>query len=516
MALLQSSGIRTAILIAVCGALSNRSAAHTSKHPLLATEIKPLCGLSGQLKTTALYVKQKLNQQATYTDSITQLARKLVVYSKTRTDDDDARIALALATEAQKLQEAATRKLLTMASKGTVLAVQAGLAAGIIDDFIALVAGVTPGGTTNNNCIINKDALSGTATFTTIAEQLPGCETTEIVTTEPPAKPILRGQDFTGFNNIKTLGNAATYSQTCCKLLQHASDADLTGAGYTGNKLLVAGGAIHVTSNNIQIAKLTDLSSSSEQSVFEHAQARQQEFNAAKPEDPATTHVALYTAALTSEAVKAATDIKLQKKRRTNQEINADSALESKVKGIIGSDADSFKNTYLDKVNKETIKLPKEWELELSYNKLENLETDAQYETILLYLSKVSQNNREQACTAVRQEQKQQGTDETCEKKGTEDNYKDGCKWDGEGDNKKCVKDLDYKPKQVEEKDDGIKEEKCAGKQQEDCKSMDCKWKGENYKYSSFLVDKKMALSMDTAFKGLVEFSNFKNLFSIL
>nr|CAI77640.1 variant surface glycoprotein Mul 3 [Trypanosoma brucei brucei] len=45
---------------------------------------------------------------------------------------------------------------------------------------------------------------------------------------------------------------------------------------------------------------------------------------------------------------------------------------------------------------------------------------------------------------------KQTETDETCEKKGTGDGCKDGCKWDGEGDNKKCVKDLDYKPKQAE------------------------------------------------------------------
>nr|APD73069.1 variant surface glycoprotein 1125.230 [Trypanosoma brucei] len=496
MALLQQSGIRPAILFAVFGALSRRSAAHTSKHLLLATEIKPLCILSGKLRRTALYVKQNLNQQATYTYSMTQLAHKLLVYLKTRKDDDDARIALALATEAQKLHEEATQKLLTMANTGTVLAAQAGLAASRIDDFIALVAGVTPARTCSNNCIIDKDAAQGTATFSGILSQLPECATTEIVTTDTPTNPLLKGQDFTGFKNAKTLRNANTYAQTSCNLLQHGSDTDLTGAGYTGNKLLVAGGAIHVTSNNIQIAKLNDLPSAVDQSVFENTQKRLKDLDAHKADDPATAHVALYTAALQSAAVKTATDIKMQKKRRTNQEISTDDTLERKVKGIIGSDADKFKGTYLEKVNKETIKLPKEWGLELSDNKLENLETDAQYATILLYLSTVSQNRREQACTAVRQEQKQQETDETCSNKGTGADCKDGCKVEGTGDKAKCVKDPAYTPKQVEEaKDDGMKEEKCAGKTKDACKKdTDCKWENNACKDSSFLPIKKFSL----------------------
>nr|APD73204.1 variant surface glycoprotein 1125.427 [Trypanosoma brucei] len=41
-------------------------------------------------------------------------------------------------------------------------------------------------------------------------------------------------------------------------------------------------------------------------------------------------------------------------------------------------------------------------------------------------------------------------TDATCEQKGKEDNCKDGCKLEGAGDSKKCVKDPDYKTQQVE------------------------------------------------------------------
>nr|APD74981.1 variant surface glycoprotein 1125.4769 [Trypanosoma brucei] len=46
-------------------------------------------------------------------------------------------------------------------------------------------------------------------------------------------------------------------------------------------------------------------------------------------------------------------------------------------------------------------------------------------------------------------------TDTTCEKKGTGADCKDGCKVEGTGDSKKCVKDPDYKPKQAE----GVKAE---------------------------------------------------------
>nr|AGH61109.1 variant surface glycoprotein 551 [Trypanosoma brucei] len=41
-------------------------------------------------------------------------------------------------------------------------------------------------------------------------------------------------------------------------------------------------------------------------------------------------------------------------------------------------------------------------------------------------------------------------TDATCEKRGEEDNCKEGCKWDSDGGNKKCVVDQNYKPPQAE------------------------------------------------------------------
>nr|APD73374.1 variant surface glycoprotein 1125.1112 [Trypanosoma brucei] len=41
-------------------------------------------------------------------------------------------------------------------------------------------------------------------------------------------------------------------------------------------------------------------------------------------------------------------------------------------------------------------------------------------------------------------------TDTTCEKKGTGADCKDGCKWEGTGENKKCVVDPNYRPKQEE------------------------------------------------------------------
>nr|ARB50864.1 variant surface glycoprotein [Trypanosoma brucei] len=51
-------------------------------------------------------------------------------------------------------------------------------------------------------------------------------------------------------------------------------------------------------------------------------------------------------------------------------------------------------------------------------------------------------------------------TTETCEKKGKEDNCKDGCKWEGTGEKAKCVVDKTYKSKQA----DGAKESVTATK----------------------------------------------------
>nr|APD73994.1 variant surface glycoprotein 1125.2123 [Trypanosoma brucei] len=49
-----------------------------------------------------------------------------------------------------------------------------------------------------------------------------------------------------------------------------------------------------------------------------------------------------------------------------------------------------------------------------------------------------------------KQKNKTGQTDETCEKKGTGDNCKEGCKVEGTGENKKCVVDPTYKPPQAE------------------------------------------------------------------
>nr|AGH59887.1 variant surface glycoprotein 708 [Trypanosoma brucei] len=132
-----------------------------------------------------------------------------------------------------------------------------------------------------------------------------------------------------------------------------------------------------------------------------------------------------------------------------------------------------------------------------------------------------------QATTIVKQQAqsiKESETDETCEKKGTGDNCKDGCKEITENDqNKKCVVDKAYKPKQVERTNDDGKTNCFRHATLQACESVNkpwqaatCGWRSgkdkepetekEMFRDSRFLDNQNFALSMAAAFVCLVTF----------
>nr|ARB51392.1 variant surface glycoprotein [Trypanosoma brucei] len=85
--------------------------------------------------------------------------------------------------------------------------------------------------------------------------------------------------------------------------------------------------------------------------------------------------------------------------------------------------------------------------------KLKTIDSTAGADQVLEFSIYQLKQNLKQATTIVKQQEtsiKESETDETCEKKGTGDNCKEGCKEVEEGGKKKCVKNPDYRPKQVE------------------------------------------------------------------
>ncbi|SCU64365.1 Trypanosome variant surface glycoprotein (A-type)/Trypanosome variant surface glycoprotein C-terminal domain containing protein, putative [Trypanosoma equiperdum] len=111
----------------------------------------------------------------------------------------------------------------------------------------------------------------------------------------------------------------------------------------------------------------------------------------------------------------------------------------------------------------------------------------------------------------TRQEHRITETDETCKAKGTGDECKPPCKVEGTGKDAKCKLDKEKGQKienQAEKEGgkDGKTDDKCSDKKKEGECTGNCKWDGKECKDSSFLVHKKFALSMVSAFMRLVRF----------
>nr|APD73110.1 variant surface glycoprotein 1125.282 [Trypanosoma brucei] len=184
-----------------------------------------------------------------------------------------------------------------------------------------------------------------------------------------------------------------------------------------------------------------------------------------------------------------------------------DEELDSELKKIFGISDDETDGAYITSLADFNLKVHTT-PTETDNINLFNLNDDQLSEA----LSDALEQNRQQAaskpCTAKESKDKPQNTDsDTCASKGPGDNCKDGCKLERTGDNKKCVKDPDYKPPQAEEAKPGVNcsshttKETCeavTGTAPPGKKSV-CGWIEDKCKDFSFLLNKHFALSMVSA-----------------
>nr|ARB50801.1 variant surface glycoprotein [Trypanosoma brucei] len=116
-------------------------------------------------------------------------------------------------------------------------------------------------------------------------------------------------------------------------------------------------------------------------------------------------------------------------------------------------------------------------ELKLTASTIQKIPTNRLSEVVALLIQEtISKATQDKKCLTSHSasEKSTSETDVTCEKKGTGDNCKDGCKWGSDGPNKKCVVDKTYTPKQV---DGGEKKLiKCSdATTEEECKKVEGK-----------------------------------------
>nr|APD72973.1 variant surface glycoprotein 1125.111 [Trypanosoma brucei] len=164
--------------------------------------------------------------------------------------------------------------------------------------------------------------------------------------------------------------------------------------------------------------------------------------------------------------------------------------IQKAIEATYGSDTKAISETFL-----KTLKQPKvEFKIagKSKSQSIEEITGSAEAELALsFFVGRRYKTQTEEKETAA------SGSDKSAEKqcsgkKGTE------CKGDCELVEGVCT--LKKKGDGENKEKDGKAASTCAGKPQGDCKSPDCKWEGETRKDSSFLVKKKLALSMAADF----------------
>nr|AGQ49860.1 variant surface glycoprotein [Trypanosoma brucei] len=122
-------------------------------------------------------------------------------------------------------------------------------------------------------------------------------------------------------------------------------------------------------------------------------------------------------------------------------------------KKLVGDTQAEFNSKIWDKLKEYSVE--KSSADEIQTKTLKELSTKTELEEAL---ARCQQKRRQETTKLIEEakirkqmpKEKQTERDETCEKKGTGDNCKEGCKEVEEGGKKKCVKNPDYRPKQVE------------------------------------------------------------------
>nr|APD72705.1 variant surface glycoprotein 1125.1036 [Trypanosoma brucei] len=118
-------------------------------------------------------------------------------------------------------------------------------------------------------------------------------------------------------------------------------------------------------------------------------------------------------------------------------------------KKLVGDTQAEFNSKIWDKLKEYSVE--KSSADEIQTKTLKELSTKTELEEAL---ARCQQKRRQETTKLIEEakirkqmpKEKQTERDETCEKKGTGYNCKEGCKWDSDGGNKKCVVDPDYKP----------------------------------------------------------------------
>nr|AGH59971.1 variant surface glycoprotein 1028 [Trypanosoma brucei] len=464
-------GVQLIFLLLCASALSARA----SSPGFLETGVKKLCKVAAEGRSAggiALEHIQKLQAQA---NAATDAAQRLTLAALASTTDEETLVFGVAAEQARDWARAALSILSTTAEQAITATGNGAAASGHISEIVSILQKSTKSGM-NRKCIATESAKSTNLDTLT---QL-GCPETIQHTTQPKTNFEPETIDQEGFKALKgtTTLHASTDNNVCAFMVGSSNTvaalwdstpttttvaADLiTIIPHTGTGATATLGALHNLGSSFKASAET----TPVQKLFT---ALGQITKLAKSDSP-TTAAEVIAAALNPDNLQ----LKIEKQIQERSDAAAGPKAADRAKTLIQKVAKTTSNEAeaLKKIMDKLHVKKKKADGATTTVDLETLNQPAEIRDALLIATSElkAAAAKKLTCPTTEQEgskNREQKKKECSDKNG--DDCKDGCKWEGEGENKKCVVDPNYTPKQEEGVKKHEKKEEFKEKQQKDC-----------------------------------------------
>ncbi|SCU68672.1 Trypanosome variant surface glycoprotein (A-type), putative [Trypanosoma equiperdum] len=447
--------VTTIILLAL-----TPSKIHCSGRPFNLAYVKKLCKVASALTETASIARTKTDNQVTQAQAAAQASIMAELAAEAATDSNTSELLKAVALAASACAQEAIDNTKVITNVAIAATANAAKAAGHITEFLSFLRHVSASGTTGT--CITKTSNDNAPDESSI--QALGCPA-DVVETGTDKKDFDEAEiDAKGFKTL-TANDATDSGSTKCYLLmatagtshvwQQARSNAPVMMGFTTVTSNSVGGNTGIKAETLH-AMATDWEPTTKSGTINVLYDWLGKLKKAEVKGCGATRQAVLEKVISSPRV--ADLIKAVKKggKLNAKGTDGDHEVKALLKKVLKVDQ-SHHEKINDVIESQSIKQVLDDNTKPTNMKETNTDSDIRKSLLLhrrLNREKLAelqrQLNEERAKTADTVTTKITETDATCEKKGKEDNCKDGCKEITENGEKKCVKDPDYKPKQVE------------------------------------------------------------------
>nr|AGH60124.1 variant surface glycoprotein 1186 [Trypanosoma brucei] len=421
------------------------------------TAVNKLCKVASALLPVPKFFTDKQKMLKRQITDGNEAAVKALLAAATGRDHNKSTVFTAIAVAALDCAHEGTKKLNDLVEPAVKAMTNAAKAAGCITEFAEFLRQVSKG-RANGFCLSAQNSA-------TTAEHVQGlgCPA-EIVDSWANADTALQSEvSDTGFKNVNTPNAKATTATDTCPILKGAADARGTFWQTTrpGEQKFFAGfvsATPHNSANSDTILIEDRTKKATKWKISAAADASDKIYNLIsdlrnfKLGDFAQTADDLITQLIDTGAAKEIITNSISPKDASGKAVDVQTVANDMITSV-AERATERGDQIKEKINSASV--PQVTGGKTTMKKLKDEKDSKQHRYSLLpqqqsRLAALKSLEERVAAAGRKAESSETETIDTCEAKGTGDNCKDGCKEITENGEKKCVKDPDYKPKQVD------------------------------------------------------------------